>query len=1254
MSGRKVNAAAAGWEIVLLALIAASTIAPNCVLVARGDDAIRPAVAMKAEPFSLQDVRLLEGPFQRAMELDHKYLLSLEPDRLLHVFRINAGLPSTAKPYGGWMAPGHNSRGEFVGHYLSACALMYASTGDGQLKEKAARVVAGLAECQEKLGTGFLHTHADTFTSRCEGPVPFWYQIHKVLAGLLEVHLYCGNPQALDVARKLGDWACRAAEKFPDSRIQAMLDAEHGGINEALANLAGRTGDSKYLKLSLRFNHLAVLGPPMKCVDALDGLHANTQIPKFTGAARQYELTGDALLATAARFFWESVVRERSYVIGGNSDGERFTPKATLSRALSPATCETCNTYNMLKLTRHLFLWDPRAEYADYYERALYNHILASQNPETGMMFYFAPLNGPAKSFGTPDDSFWCCYGTGIENHAKYGDSIYFHDGGNGLFVNLFVASELAWKEQGLTLRQETRFPESETSRLIFTCQKPVTLTVHVRYPSWAASGIEIAVNGRRQAVESRPGSYVSVTREWHTDDAVEIRAPMTVHTGAFRDNPRKVAILYGPLVLCSTVEPGKPAPEIVCPVDRIPSDIEPAGKPLCFKGSPAIFRRPGAEQGVAVTLVPYYREYREPHVVYWDVLAPAPAAPAALPSAAPPTKTAAVLTVTNEPLCRAAICPYQYGQFIEYLCGLTPSMFAEQVFDGSFEGVPPYRVEFRKETDRLEKPWYPDGAVHRGEFVLDPVEPFNGKVSQRITQKPGDPCTLGISQEGKHVKAGQPLRCSLHLRARGLQSPVQVAIWGQGRTYASASFQPTPQWQPFETVLDPSGTAAAATLTISFRGPGTLWIDQVSLMPTDNVFGWRRDVAEALKALRPGIIRFGGSTTEGFQWTDTLGEPAKRVPFTTCWGGLEPGNAGLEEFVQLCRWVGAEPLICVRFTGRTPQQAAEQVEYFNGPATTPMGKLRLANGHAAPYGVRFWQIGNELGDESYQKGIVEFSKAMKGVDPSVKLLAAFPSPGLLQRAGPWIDYICPHHYGCHNLAAMEGDVARCRKLIADNAPGRTIRLGITEWNTTAGDFGLGRAMLWTLDNALWCSRYHNFMHRHCDMIEIANRSNLADSFCSGIIQTNGTGLFKTPTYYAQQLYATHAGTRPLKIHCNADLRGDPALDISATLSEDGRRIALFAVNPTTEPQSRRLDLSALAPLDQRVQVWTLADTLRAGERDAANSWRQPDRIRTEPGNAAIGGAKLAYCFPPLSLTVLEMQPETAPAPSGQSGGNQP
>jgi alpha-L-arabinofuranosidase len=594
------------------------------------------------------------------------------------------------------------------------------------------------------------------------------------------------------------------------------------------------------------------------------------------------------------------------------------------------------------------------------------------------------------------------------------------------------------------------------------------------------------------------------------------------------------------------------------------------------------------------------------------------------------------ILKVTPERLCPGSISRYQCGQFIEYLCALTPSMFAEKVFDGSFEGVPAYGFVFRSQTDRLEQPWYPDGAVHRGEFALDTKDPFNGKVSQLIRQKGGDPCTLGISQGGKFVKAGEALRCVVHLRAEQVSGLVSVALWGPGKKYASAEFKPQRQWRRFEAVLKPAESDNQATLTISFRGPGALWIDQVSLMPVDTVYGWRRDVATALKSLRPGIIRFGGITTEGFDWKATLGDPARRVPFTTFWGGLEPGNAGIEEFVQLCRWVDAEPLICVRFSGKKPKDAADEVEYFNGPATSRMGKLRAANGHVEPYHVKFWQIGNELGDETYQKGLADFCKAMKAVDPTIKLMASFPSPGLLDRAGAYLDYICPHHYDVQNIPAMEASLEECRKMIARHAPGRAIRLGITEWNTTGGDWGLARASLWTLDNALACSRYQNLLHRHCDLVEIANRSNLADSFCSGIIQTNNRALFKTPTYYSQQLYAQYAGRYPLTIQTGRG-HADPALDASATLSADGKRVTLFVVNPAIAVQRRTLDLTALASPDGDFDVRTLADTARAGERDAANSWREPDRIRTQQGKASLARGRIDYEFPPLSLTVLDI-----------------
>ncbi len=594
-------------------------------------------------------------------------------------------------------------------------------------------------------------------------------------------------------------------------------------------------------------------------------------------------------------------------------------------------------------------------------------------------------------------------------------------------------------------------------------------------------------------------------------------------------------------------------------------------------------------------------------------------------------------ITITRELLCSGTISPFQYGQFIEYLCALTPSMFAEKIFDGGFEGVPVYKFAFRKQTDRLERPWYPEGAVHRGEFTLDREGADNGKVSQRITQKPDDPCTIGVSQSNKFVKAGETIRCRLSLRSAGLTGSVEVSLWGQGKTHASAELRPDDRWKRYEAVLTPTQTDQNATFTISFRGPGTLWIDQVSLMPDDNVFGWRRDVAVALKAMKPGIIRFGGSTTEGFDWKDTIGDPARRIPFTTVWGGLEPGNAGLEEFVRLCQWVGAEPLICLRFTGKTPRDAADQVEYFNGPPDTPMGKLRAASGHPEPYRVRYWQIGNELGDLAYQKGIAEFCRAMKAVDPAIKLLAAFPSPGLLENAGGLVDYICPHHYDCANLKATEADIDRCRRMIARSAPGRAIRLGVTEWNTTAGDWGLTRAMLWTLDNALKCSRYHNLFHRRCDLVEIANRSNLTDSFCSGVIQTNVHSLYLTPTYYAQQLYATKAGTRPLRIIYSGGRSLDSDLDFSATLSDDERRVTLFVVNDAREPKQRTILLAPLGALAPDAAVWTLGDTRHAGERDASNSWREPDRIRPIEGKATVAQGQLAYEFPPLSLTVIEL-----------------
>jgi DUF1680 family protein len=590
---------------------------------------VQPVVPVKAAAFPLEDVRLLDGPFKHAMDLDREYLLSLDVDRLLHNFRVNAGVPSSARPLGGWEEPNCELRGHSVGHYLSACAMMYVSTGDVRLKEKGDAVVSGLAECQAKLGGGYLSAYPEEFFDRVEARQRVWapyYTLHKIYAGLLDMYTYCDNRQALDVCRKFGDWAIARNSRLSEEQMQRMLDTEHGGMNETLATLYGLTGEEKYLKIAQRFNHLAVIGPASKSRDELTGLHANTQVPKFIGTARLYELTGQEWLKTASTFFWEVVVKERSYVIGGHSDGEGFSPKERLSEALGPNTTETCNTYNMLKLTRHLFCWDPRAEYADYYERALYNHILASQNPETGMMCYYVPLRtGSRKTYNNPVNSFWCCTGTGIENHAKYGDSIYFHKE-DDLWVNLFIASELTWRKKDLTLRQETKYPEEASSRLTFTCAKPAAATLHVRHPYWAVSGFEIKVNGQAIQETSRPGSYASVSRTWRNGDTVEIRMPFSPRTEGFRDNPRRFAFMNGPLVLCAEIASAENAPAIVADAEDLTTLLKPIpDKPSHFAISPEGLRVLGGASAPSIRLEPFYQMHgNRNYMVYWDILTPA------------------------------------------------------------------------------------------------------------------------------------------------------------------------------------------------------------------------------------------------------------------------------------------------------------------------------------------------------------------------------------------------------------------------------------------------------------------------------------------------------------------------------------------------------------------------------------------------------------------------------------------------------
>ncbi|WP_347244424.1 beta-L-arabinofuranosidase domain-containing protein [Thermogutta sp.] len=608
---------------------------------------IQGKVPLTAHSFPLEDVRLLPSPFLHAMRKDAEFLLSLDPNRLLHTFRINAGFPSQATPLGGWEHPDCELRGHFMGHYLSACSFMYASTGDLQFRERVRYLVQELAKCQEKLSNGYLSAFPEEFFDRVETTGRVWapyYTLHKILAGLLDSYVYCGNQQALEVAKKLGDWVIVRNSRLTDEQMQRMLNVEHGGMNEALANLYALTGENKYLQIAERFNHLAVLKPLAEDKDVLTGLHANTQIPKFIGVARLYELTGTPWYHDAALNFWKYVVHERSYVIGGNSNNEYFTPKDRLSEALGPNTAETCNTYNMLKLTRHLLLWEMSPEYADYYERALYNHILASQNPETGMMCYYVPLQpGSRKTYSTPLDSFWCCTGTGIENHAKYGESIYFHDGRDTLYVNLFVPSELKWHQKAVTVRMETQFPDSDTVHLYVEPQSPTQVTLAVRWPGWCIQGYSILVNGSPWTLENHPGQFVRIARTWTSGDHVEIRVPMQLRVESFRDNADRFAILYGPVVLAAIVPDrfgqsfsaahlvgGEISTASFGLLAAVAERIDLAafkpveGQPGCWTAPRGLFRSLSDTEELEITLEPFYKVHgSRRYVVYFDRVSP-------------------------------------------------------------------------------------------------------------------------------------------------------------------------------------------------------------------------------------------------------------------------------------------------------------------------------------------------------------------------------------------------------------------------------------------------------------------------------------------------------------------------------------------------------------------------------------------------------------------------------------------------------
>jgi uncharacterized protein len=598
-----------------------------------GKNTGREKVAWQARPFPMKQVRLGDGPCKAAMEADRRFLSSLPPDRLLHTFRINSGIASSAQPLGGWEAPDCELRGHYAGgHYLSAVALMYASSGDEDLKKNGDVVVAELAKCQKGLNNGgYLSAFPIEFFDRLRNREKVWapfYTIHKIMAGLLDMYVYTGNEQALDMVEKMAGWTAGYTGALSYDHMQRILGTEYGGMGETLSNLYAVTGKPYYLHVAQRFDKKWFFDPLSQHRDELKGLHVNTHIPQVIAAARYYELTGDQYYRDIAEYFWDEVVSERSYCTGGTSNHESWnTDPGKLASELSTNTTEDCCAYNMMKLTRHLFGWQPDARLMDYYERLMFNHRLGTINPEDGTMMYYLPLaSGYWKTFGKPFDAFWCCTGTGSEEYAKLTDTIYFHDD-DSLYVNLYVASQLEWPEKGISVRQETKFPEQQGTSLVISGKAPVQLQINLRVPYWAKGG-SVKINGAELPAFSSPSSYLALNRVWKPGDRIDLNLPMDLHISPMPDDQTVQAMMYGPLVLAGKFDPvskemlyGDYEPK---PTDlyKVPEIVADKANPTAWVKSdpkgPLMFEAVGQSQ--SMTLVPLYTIIPERYAVYWKV----------------------------------------------------------------------------------------------------------------------------------------------------------------------------------------------------------------------------------------------------------------------------------------------------------------------------------------------------------------------------------------------------------------------------------------------------------------------------------------------------------------------------------------------------------------------------------------------------------------------------------------------------------
>ena len=637
-------------NVLIVCLLAFVIAQPQALTQSENPAQLESRKTIKLNPLPLNHVRLTGGPLKAAQEADGKYLLQLQPDRMLAFLRQRAGLKPKAEAYGGWDGPGRNLTGHIAGHYLSAVSLMWAATGDARFKERANYLVEQLKEIQDAQGDGYIGALEDgqgvdgkqRFVDLSNGLIRSggfdlnglwspWYVEHKLFAGLRDAYRYTDDATALQVEIKFAGWVEKILSKLNDDQLQRMLGTEFGGMNEVLAELYADTADDRWLALADKFHQKATLDALSEDEDILAHTHANTQVPKVYGALVRYVYTGNPADAETAKFFWDRVVDHYSFATGGHGKNEYFGEPDKLSDLVDGRTAETCNVYNMLKMTRTLFSVDPDIRYADFHERALFNHILASQDPTDGTVTYMLPVGrGVQHEYQRMFEDFTCCVGTSMESHALHGAGIYYYKGSEEFWIGLYAPSVAKWDSADVEVETTTDFPIGPSASVKIRTKGPKKFTLAVRRPYWAGDGFSVRVNGRSLKDLPPADSYVKITRVWRQGDMVDLTLPKVLRKEPLPDNPNRMAFIWGPLVLAGDLgqeirgddnEEQRPrassAPPIVAGNQPLAQWLKPES------GKPGWFKTTGVGLAQDIEFAPFYELPRRKYAVYWDVFTP-------------------------------------------------------------------------------------------------------------------------------------------------------------------------------------------------------------------------------------------------------------------------------------------------------------------------------------------------------------------------------------------------------------------------------------------------------------------------------------------------------------------------------------------------------------------------------------------------------------------------------------------------------